>query len=89
MKIGRGFQAMATLGGIYAPRDLNIHSQMSIRNVAATLAYETMSYYTGNTTDPKSREFGNVSKPYYWWVAGALWGAMLDYYHYTTDPSYN
>ncbi|KAG5987811.1 hypothetical protein E4U52_007205 [Claviceps spartinae] len=89
MKIGQGIRAVAALGGIYAPTDLNIHSQLSIRNVAATLAYETMSYYTGNTTDPKSREFGNVSKPYYWWVAGGLWGAMLDYYHYTKDPSYN
>ena len=30
-----------------------------------------------------------MQDPYYWWVAGALWGAMLDYYHYTKDPTYN
>ncbi|GAB0131566.1 hypothetical protein EsDP_00000031 [Epichloe bromicola] len=89
MKFVKSVHAVATLGGIYAPKDINVDSQTSVRNVAATLAHETMSYYTGNTTDPKSREFGNVNKPYYWWVAGALWACMLDYYHYTTDPSYN
>ncbi|KAG6291719.1 hypothetical protein E4U09_003822 [Claviceps aff. purpurea] len=89
MKFVKSVHAVATLGGIYAPKDIDVDSQTSVRNVAATLAHETMSYYVGNTTDPKSREFGNVVKPYYWWVAGALWGTMLDYYHYTTDPSYN
>jgi mannan endo-1,6-alpha-mannosidase len=38
---------------------------------------------------PISQDFGNLKQPYYWWVAGALWGALLDYYHFTTDPSYN
>ncbi|KAG5972263.1 hypothetical protein E4U13_003474 [Claviceps humidiphila] len=89
MKFVKSVHTVATLGGIYAPKDIDVDSQTSVRNVAATLAHETMSYYVGNTTDPKSREFGNVAKPYYWWVAGALWGTMLDYYHYTTDPSYN
>lgn len=32
---------------------------------------------------------GDVEMPYYWWTAGGLWGAMLDYYHYTGDPTYN
>lgn len=60
----------------------------SIRNVAATIAHGTMSYYQGNTTsDPEA--LGNVNRPYYWWVAGALWGMMIDYYHVTKDPSYN
>lgn len=30
-----------------------------------------------------------MQSPYYWWVAGGLWGLMLDYYQYTEDPSYN
>lgn len=89
MKFMKSVHVAAALGGIYAPKDINVDSQTSVRNVAATLAYETMTYYVGNTTDPKSRDFGSVKQPYYWWVAGALWGAMLDYYHYTTDPSYN
>lgn len=81
--------ATVAVSGATAPNALKVSSQISIRNVAATIAYETMVYYKGNTTDPTSREFGNVQKPYYWWVAGALWGALLDYYHYTSDPSYN
>ncbi|KJZ79278.1 hypothetical protein HIM_01429 [Hirsutella minnesotensis 3608] len=71
------------------PKDLNIRDSSSIRNVAATIAHDAMVYYKGNTSAPGSVDIGNVPKPYYWWVAGALWGAMLDYYHYTKDPSYN
>ncbi|KAK2590165.1 hypothetical protein QQS21_012161 [Conoideocrella luteorostrata] len=93
MKFMKSVHAVAaagpTLSGLIAPKDINVDSQASVRNVAATLAYDTMSYYSGNTTDPKSRDFGSVKQPYYWWVSGALWGAMLDYYHYTSDPSYN
>lgn len=85
----RGVQAGILVSGATAPNNLKVGSQISIRNVAATIAYETMTYYEGNTTSPNSREYGSVQKPYYWWVAGALWGAMLDYYHYTSDPSYN
>lgn len=47
-----------------------------------------MAYYQGNATSAP-REIGNVNRPYYWWVAGALWGMMIDYYHVTEDPSYN
>ncbi|KAG8422472.1 hypothetical protein J3459_010321 [Metarhizium acridum] len=89
MKFVKSVHTVAALSGIIAPKDLDVESQTSVRNVAATLAYETMTYYSGNTTDPTSRDFGNLKKPYYWWVAGALWGALLDYYHYTSDPSYN
>ncbi|KAK5659206.1 hypothetical protein OQA88_1297 [Cercophora sp. LCS_1] len=27
--------------------------------------------------------------PYYWWQAGALFGTMIDYWHYTRDDDYN
>ncbi|KAH6692422.1 mannan endo-1,6-alpha-mannosidase DCW1 [Plectosphaerella plurivora] len=46
-----------------------------------------MSYYTGNVSN--NPMVGDLPDPYYWWQAGALWGAMLDYYHYTGDSSYN
>ncbi|KAG6012988.1 hypothetical protein E4U43_007538 [Claviceps pusilla] len=89
MRFMTSYHAAAVVGGIFAPKDISVNNPTSVRNVAATLAFESMSYYSGNTSDPKTRDFGNVKKPYYWWVAGGLWGAMLDYYHYTTDPSYN
>jgi mannan endo-1,6-alpha-mannosidase len=60
----------------------------SIRSVASTIAFGTMSHYNGNvSTNPLM--VGDLPEPYYWWEAGAMWGAMLDYYHYTGDYSYN
>jgi hypothetical protein len=58
----------------------------SIKSAAATIAYGMMSYYTGNLTGGTP---GIMPQPYYWWEAGAAWGAMLDYYYYTGDPTYN
>ncbi|KAF7547812.1 hypothetical protein G7046_g8893 [Stylonectria norvegica] len=80
---------IAPVAGAYvAPKELNISDHDSIRDVAASIAYGTMSYYKGNVSKT-AVDMGNVPKPYYWWVAGGLWGAMLDYYHFTKDPSYN
>ncbi|KAF5027531.1 hypothetical protein F66182_348 [Fusarium sp. NRRL 66182] len=71
-----------------APNSLDITDSDSIKNVAGTLAYDAMTYYSGNTSSvPK--DLGDLQDPYYWWVAGALWGVMLDYYHYTGDYTYN
>jgi mannan endo-1,6-alpha-mannosidase len=32
---------------------------------------------------------GNLPPPYYWWEAGAMFGAMIDYWYYTGDTTYN
>jgi mannan endo-1,6-alpha-mannosidase len=45
-----------------------------------------MSFYTGNRTGDIP---GNLPAPYYWWEAGAMFGAMIDYWYYTGDSSYN
>lgn len=47
-----------------------------------------MSYYKGNVTNTPET-LGVLPEPYYWWESGAMWGAMMDYYHYTGDSSYN
>lgn len=47
-----------------------------------------MTYYTGNITNTPET-LAVLPAPYYWWESGAMWGAMLDYYHYTGDSSYN
>ncbi|KAM0252204.1 hypothetical protein ACHAP5_001187 [Fusarium lateritium] len=71
-----------------APSSLDINNRKSIKDVAGTLAFDSMTYYSGNTSSvPK--DLGDLEEPYYWWVAGALWGVMLDYYHLTGDYSYN
>ena len=58
-----------------------------MESVAATIAYDTMSYYTGNLSSTPET-IATLPEPYYWWEAGALWGAMIDYQHYTGDLSY-
>ena len=58
----------------------------SIKSVASRLAYDMMSMYTGNRTGDVP---GNLPQPYYWWEAGAMFGALIDYWYYTGDSSYN
>ncbi|RSL67780.1 hypothetical protein CEP54_003110 [Fusarium duplospermum] len=83
-----GLASLAAAANKTAPSSLDINDTDSIKDVAASIAYDTMTYYSGNTsTVPK--DLGDLQDPYYWWVAGALWGVMLDYYHFTGDPSYN
>lgn len=72
---------------------LDITSASSIRNAAATIAYDMMTYYSGNKT---GGIIGVLPGPppnppagYYWWESGAMWGTLLDYWHYTGDTSYN
>ncbi|PMD47268.1 glycoside hydrolase family 76 protein [Hyaloscypha variabilis F] len=67
---------------------LNVSDRASIIHAASTIAYGLMSYYTGNITDTETT-VGVLPSPYYWWEAGAMWGAMLDYEHYTNDSSYH
>lgn len=45
-----------------------------------------MAYYNGNQTGGIP---GNLPPPYYWWEAGAMFGAMIDYWYYTGDTTYN
>ncbi len=45
-----------------------------------------MQYYTGmNPGDVP----GNLPAPYYWWEAGAMFGAMIDYWYFTGDDTWN
>ncbi|KAJ2902590.1 glycoside hydrolase family 76 protein [Zalerion maritima] len=79
--------AASFVAAITSPGELDSTSRTSIKNVASTLAYGTMSYYTGNVTNTPET-IATLPDPYYWWEAGAMWGAMLDYCHYTGDESY-
>lgn len=45
-----------------------------------------LTYYTGNRTGDVP---GNLPQPYYWWEAGAMFGALVDYWYYTGDTTYN
>ncbi|KAK5115102.1 hypothetical protein LTR62_001799 [Meristemomyces frigidus] len=66
--------------------DLVTTDPNSIKTAASTIAHGMMSYYTGNLTGGTP---GLLPGPYYWWEAGAMWGALIDYWYYTGDTTYN
>jgi mannan endo-1,6-alpha-mannosidase len=55
--------------GVDAVISLDLASPDSIKQAASTLAYNLISYYTGNNTGDVP---GNLPNPYYWWEAGAM-----------------
>ncbi|TVY31052.1 Mannan endo-1,6-alpha-mannosidase [Lachnellula hyalina] len=65
---------------------LDVKNQSSLLSATHTIAHDLMSYYTGS--QPNSPSLGVLSKPYYWWEAGAMWGTMISYWHYTNDSTY-
>jgi mannan endo-1,6-alpha-mannosidase len=71
---------------------LDLSSQDSIKSVASTLAYDMMTYYSGNQSGQVP---GLLPGPcaavqcYYWWEAGAMFGSLINYWQYTGDTSYN
>ncbi len=75
----------------YADLVTNISPTDSIKAAARTVAHNLMSYYHGNESGqiPGILPGPPPVGPYYWWEGGALWGTMVDYWHYTTDSTYN
>ncbi|RDL37674.1 Mannan endo-1,6-alpha-mannosidase [Venustampulla echinocandica] len=72
---------------------VDLDSPQSIKDTAATIAYDMMSYYKGNQS---GGIIGVLPGPppdpptgYYWWESGAMWGTIIEYWHYTNDSSYN
>ncbi|KIW29243.1 uncharacterized protein PV07_05068 [Cladophialophora immunda] len=71
---------------------LDTSSFDSIKSVTSTLAYDMMTYYSGNQSGQVP---GLLPGPcdstacYYWWEAGAMFGSLIHYWQYTGDDSYN
>ena len=61
-------------------------STSSYKSAAGTAAYGLMSLYVGNQS---GQTVGIFPDPIYWWEAGAAWNAMIDYWYYTGDTTYN
>ncbi|KAJ5811873.1 endo mannanase GH76 family [Penicillium riverlandense] len=74
----------AVLAGTVSAINLNIDNEQSIKNAAATAAFNTLVNYTGNQT-------GQI--PGYirggWWEGGALFQTMIQYWYFTGDTSNN
>ncbi|RMD43138.1 hypothetical protein DV735_g2039, partial [Chaetothyriales sp. CBS 134920] len=87
---GRGFLSPLALllcaHHALAAITLDLSSSDSIKSAAKTIATGMMNYYTGmNPGDTP----GNLPEPYYWWEAGAMFGAMIDYWYFTNDSTWN
>ncbi|CAK7220213.1 hypothetical protein SBRCBS47491_004112 [Sporothrix bragantina] len=66
------------------PADLVVDDTANIIAVTKTLAKGAMSYYNGTAS-----AYSPLPSPYYWWEAGALMNAMLDYSRLTNDTTYD
>ncbi|KAK2753902.1 hydrolase 76 protein [Arachnomyces sp. PD_36] len=66
--------------------DLDLSSQDSIKSAAGSVAKGMMTFYHGNE---EGNVPGTLPDPYYWWEAGGMLGALIDYWHFTGDSSYN
>jgi len=75
---------------------LDVTSQSDVKSVASTIAYDMMTVYTGNQSGqvPGLLPGGLNCNPnnvgtYCWWEAGAMFGALINYWQYTGDTTYN
>ncbi|KAK0636166.1 glycoside hydrolase [Bombardia bombarda] len=80
----------ALVSGGAANAAYSIASDDDIKSTAAQVAWDLMQYYKGNESGQTP---GILPGPppdgdYYWWEGGAMWGAMIDYWHLTGDDSY-
>ncbi|KAJ5902646.1 Mannan endo-1-6-alpha-mannosidase DCW1 [Penicillium taxi] len=64
--------------------DLDITSEDSIKDAASTSVYAMMTYYKGNLTGHIPGAFASK-----WWEGSALFLALLQYWHFTGDSTYN
>lgn len=71
---------------------LDPNSPDSIKDISSKIAKQLVAQYA--TIDDKGIHVlggypGILYPPYYWWQAGAMFGTLLDYWHYTGDDQYN
>jgi len=76
--------------------DISFDSADSIREGAATIAQDMMSFYKGHDPGetvgilPGGLECNpEIPGVYCWWQAGAMWGGLINYWQYTGDDTYN
>ncbi|KAF2273348.1 mannan endo-1,6-alpha-mannosidase [Westerdykella ornata] len=78
--------ALGALASSVQAIDLNPDDVQSIKKAASIAAKGLRKWYTG---DRPGDTPGNLPDPYYWWEAGAMFGAFIDYWYYTGDTTYN
>lgn len=81
--------ALAALGFLSATTgaiELDVEDPASIKKATKIVAAGLKKWYTG---DQPGDTPGNLPDPYFWWEAGAMFNAFLDYWYYTGDSTYN
>jgi len=70
----------------YAALTVDLTNPESIKQAASQAAAGMLTHYTGDNPGDVP---GNLPEPYYWWEAGAMFGALIDYWYFTGDDQYN
>ncbi|KAI6897536.1 hypothetical protein KC334_g10258, partial [Hortaea werneckii] len=78
--------ALLAVAGTTNALELQIDSEDSVKQAAKTIAFGMVKYYHGNESGQIP---GLLPQPYYWWEAGAMFGALIDYWYYTGDETWN
>jgi len=78
-----GLLALSQLATAYL---LDVGSSASLKHTASYMAEDMMAFYNGHQSGGTP---GLLPQPYYWWEAGALMGALVDYWYYTGDTRWN
>lgn len=81
---------LSLVGAASAALEVDLTSSASIREAASLVAYDLLTFYKGNQSGQTP---GILPGPppdgdYYWWQGGAMWGTLIDYWHYTGDTTY-
>ncbi|KAI5307014.1 hydrolase 76 protein [Ascosphaera pollenicola] len=66
--------------------DFDPDDSSSIKAAAKKAAQGMVSYYNGD--EPGGIE-GVMPGPYYWWLGGAMFNTLIDYYYFTGDDTWN
>ncbi|PWY86938.1 mannan endo-1,6-alpha-mannosidase [Aspergillus heteromorphus CBS 117.55] len=74
---------LAFQGTVFALQ-LDVNDEQSIKNAAATTAYNMMSYYHGNESGQTPGKLPDT-----WWEGGAMFMTLIQYWYWTGDTSYN
>lgn len=92
LRVSSALTPLVGLLSLASALELTVSSPDSVKSVASSIAYDMMTYYSGNQTGQTP---GLLPGPcasvecYYWWEAGAMFGSLINYWEYTGDDSYN
>ncbi|KAF7594736.1 hydrolase 76 protein [Aspergillus hancockii] len=82
----RSWYLILTLLASVQAVDMEVDDPESVKKASHAVAQSMLTHYTGMNPGDNP---GNLPDPYYWWEAGAMFNALIDYWHYTGDDTWN